>query len=103
MADDFIDGFEDIPLMSDFKQLSSQNFSFSNEETGYTEAVIEAQKKISFMAVQTFYSDVLPKLGWKLYSNESEKISYVRENDLLELSLQKKYPLTISINLKSKN
>lgn len=103
VATDFIDGFEDVPLMQGLKQQENQNFSFGNEESGYTEALLYPVKKMSFEDVGLFYIDVLPKFGWLLLSQKTDYISFIRDNDILEISRQRVHPLKISVSIKSKN
>ena len=102
-AEDFIAGFEDIPLMSGFRQQENQTFSFGNEETGYSESIIETQKKIKFDNVKSFYADILPKFGWYLKESNSNNLIFLRDNDILEISELSSSPLKVSISLKSKN
>ena len=102
-ATDFIDGFEDVPLMQGLKQQESQNFSFGNEESGYTEALLYPVKKMTFEDVGLFYIDVLPKFGWLLLSQKTDYISFIRDNDILEISRRSIRPLRISVSIKSKN
>lgn len=102
-ATDFIDGFEDVPLMQGLKQQESQNFSFGNEESGYTEALLYPVKKMTFEDVGLFYIDVLPKFGWLLLSQKTDYISFIRDNDILEISRRSVRPLRISVSIKSKN
>ena len=102
-ATDFIDGFEDVPLMQGLKQQENQNFSFGNEESGYTEALLYPVKKMTFEDVGLFYIDVLPKFGWLLLSQKTNYISFIRDNDILEISPRSVRPLRISISIKSKN
>lgn len=102
-ATDFIDGFEDVPLMQGLKQQESQNFSFGNEESGYTEALLYPIKKMTFEDVGLFYIGVLPKFGWLLLSQKTDYISFIRDNDILEISPRSVRPLRISISIKSKN
>ena len=103
LGSNFIEGFEDIPLMNGLKQIESQNFSFSNEEAGYTEAILVANKKESFEKIKYFYIDVLPKLGWKLRNSTESSLVFLRDNDVLEISKQQSRPLKIAVNIKSKN
>ena len=102
-ATGFLNGFEDIPLMSGFKQISNQDFSFGNEETGYTETIITAQKKFHFNEIRTFYYNSLPTLGWEIKNNDSNKLIFSRERDILEISQIQKQPLKLLISLKRKN
>ena len=102
-ADQFIEGFEDIPLMQGLKQQENRNFSFGNEESGYTEAVLFAVGYKTFNQVQQFYTDILPKFGWTLRDKTDKALFFTRENDVLEISLQKAKPLQVLVNVKSKN
>ena len=102
-AADFLDGFEDIPLMSGFKQISTQDFSFGNEEAGYIEAIITTQKNFHFKDVKTFYCDSLSALGWEIKSNDSKSIFFSRDSDILEISQMQKSPIMVVISLKSRN
>ena len=102
-AEEFISGFEDIPMMKGFTQQENQTFSFGNEETGYSEAIIITQKNISFSSVQEFYQGTLPKLGWKLLESDNSSCRFGRENDILEISRLSTGPLKLSISLRSKN
>lgn len=102
-AADFIDGFEDIPLIEGFRQLDNQGFSFGNEESGYTEVVLEAKKHKTFDDVSEFYAEILPKLGWNLKSQGKTNLIFMRDDNTLEISRQKIKPLKISISLKSEN
>jgi len=103
LATEWIDGFEDIPLMSGLKQIESQNFSFGNEESGYTEALLVSTHQQSFLNAKNFYKETLPKLGWTITDESEKNIIFTRENDVLEFTLQKKKPLKVLISLKSKN
>ena len=102
-AADFIDGFEDIPLIEGFRQLDNQGFSFGNEESGYTEVILETKKNKTFGDVIRFYTEILPKLGWNLKSQGKTNLIFIRDNNTLEISRQKIKPLKISISLKSEN
>lgn len=102
-ASDFLNGFEDIPLMPGFNQLSTQDFSFSNEETGYTETIITSPKNINFIDIKTFYYNSLSALGWKIKEDNFPKLIFIRENDILEITQIKKHPLKLLVSLKSEN
>lgn len=102
-ATDFIDGFEDIPLMSGFRQIPTQDFSFSNEETGYIETTLISQKRLPFSSIKTFYADSLSALGWKLKDARTDELIFYRDNDILEITQMQKQPLKLIISLKSKN
>ena len=99
----FIEGFEDIPLIYNMKQILDNDISFNNEETGYIETNIIATKKISFDNFKLFYIETLPQLGWNLHTNTTNNLIFYRENNILEFLKLKDTPLKVSISLKNRN
>ena len=99
----FIEGFEDIPLLSGLRQSPEGILTFGNEEAGYTETTLIAQKTLTFDMVKQFYIEVLAQMGWTRLSSAKTTFSFLRENDILEISQIQKRPLKITISLKSKN
>lgn len=103
LATVFVNGFEDIPLADGFRQIDNLNFSFGNEDSGYTEAIILAKKGKTFNDVILFYIETLPKLGWNLKEQSKTNLIFIRDNSILEISVQKIRPLKVSISLKNIN
>lgn len=103
LATDFITGFEDIPLMTDLHQIENQNFSFGNEESGYTEALLQSVRIKNFSDVKNYYKRILPQFGWTLKNESDKNAIFEREHNLLEFSFVQVKPLKILISLKSKN
>ena len=99
----FIEGFEDIPLIYNMKQILDNDISFNNEETGYIETNLIATKKISFDNFKLFYIETLPQLGWNLHTNTTNNLIFYRENNILEFLKLKDTPLKVSISLKNRN
>lgn len=99
----FIDGFEDVPMPDKFRQLTNQNFSFANEETSLTEAVLIAKKQQTFDSVKTFYTAVLPALGWNFIQDKNYTLTFFRDDSVLEISRLQTKPLKISVTLKNTN
>ncbi|MBO5441207.1 MAG: hypothetical protein J6A09_01395 [Alphaproteobacteria bacterium] len=99
----FIEGFEDIPLLSGLKQSPEGTLTFGNEEAGYTETTLVAKKALTFEKVKLFYTEALAQMGWARLSSNNTTFSFLRENDILEISQTQKHPLKITISLKSKN
>jgi hypothetical protein len=99
----FIEGFEDIPLNNNMKQVLDNDISFNNEETGYIETNLIATKKISFDYFKRFYIETLPQLGWNLHTNTVNNLIFYRENNILEFLKLKDTPLKVSISLKNRN
>lgn len=102
-AADFITGFEDVPLMDGLRQIENQNFSFGNEESGYTETLLQSTRIKNFSDIKNYYKRILPQLGWTLKNESDKNTVFERESDLLEFSLIQIKPLKILISLKSKN
>lgn len=100
LADNFISGFEDIPLMTGLTQLDD-DISFGNEETRYIETNIRAAKNITFNQIKEYYITSLHHLGWRIKKESLETIIFVRENDILEIGIIKNTPLKIGISLKN--
>lgn len=101
-AQEFIDGFEDIPIMDGLEQLPNDNISFGNEESRLVEAYLNG-RKISFSSVASFYAETLPQLGWKTENKNDKHISFEREQERLDIVCEQTKPLLVRITLKSKN
>lgn len=101
-AQEFIEGFEDIPIMDGLEQLPNDNISFGNEESRLVEAYLNG-KKTPFSAVVSFYAETLPQLGWKTENKNSKHISFEREQERLDIVCEQNNPLLVRITLKSKN
>ena len=102
-ATSFIDGFEDVPLMDGLRQEGNQDFSFGNEESGYTETLLIAKKNQTYNDIKLFYKGILPEFGWTLVSESDLSLNFTRDNDILDISRQQIRPLKVLISLKSEN
>lgn len=103
-AQDFIGGFEDIPLIPGFDETGNDAIAFGNEETRYIETfVIASSNKQTFAQVKKFYLETLPQLGWKSADETDSSIQFYRENDMLDISKTAERPLKLSITLKNRN
>lgn len=98
----FIEGMEDVPLMSGLTQLQSSNIAFGNEETRFTEAYLSG-KVASFKKIAKFYKDTLPQLGWKFVSQKGKVLHFERDADVLDIAQEKASPLLLRITIKSKD
>ncbi len=101
-AQEFIEGFEDLPVMNGMFQLQNDNISFGNEESRLVEAYLEG-KGISFASVASFYRETLPQLGWNLINQDKKQLLFEREEERLNIVCEQKSPLLVRITLKSKN
>ena len=101
-AAEFIDGLDDIPLMSQTTQLHSNNITFGNDESRFSEAYISSEKN-KFENISDFYKKTLPQLGWKFVSNKENALHFERDMEVLDIVLEKNKPLLVRVTLKSKD
>ena len=101
-AQEFIEGFEDIPIMSGLSQMPNDNISFGNDESRLVEAYLSG-KKVVFEKVAAFYIETLPQLGWHLTIKNKNNLTFSRDEDILDIVCEQKKPLLVRITLKSKN
>lgn len=94
----FIEGMEDVPIPDKMMQIQADSFSFGNEETRLVEAYLQSNfGKFSFVA--GFYESTLPQLGWELTQSDSESLTFVRNNEELNITLTSKMPLIVRVTL----
>lgn len=97
----FIEGMEDVPIPDKMMQIQADSFSFGNEETRLVEAYLQSNfGKFSFVA--GFYESTLPQLGWELTQSDSESLTFVRNNEELNITLTSKMPLIVRVTLTSR-
>lgn len=101
-AQEFVEGFEDVPVMNNLTQLPNDNLSFGNDESRLVEAYLSG-KNTSFSKVAAFYAETLPQLGWKLKKQNSSALYFEREQERLDIVCEQKKPLLVRITLKSKD
>lgn len=81
LAQGFVEGVEDLPLMPGLVALPGAGISFAEPQgrivVGYAEGRVDAQ------SVLRFYAQTLPELGW----TPDAASSYRREGDRLSLEL----------------
>ena len=63
LADAFVDGFEDLPLMPGLRNVPAASVSF-DAAVGRI-VVAFAEGAVRMPAVRAFYAETLPQLGWK--------------------------------------
>lgn len=100
-AGDFVEGMEDIPLMSELQQITKDDISFGNEETRLVEAYVTS-RKLKFSEVASFYEDSLPQLGWNYQGNRGDSLLFYRDGENLEVVKEAVNPLIVRITLKTK-
>lgn len=98
----FIDGFEDIPMPAGMHQMPNDNLSFGNEESRLVEAYLTGGKS-SFKAIEEFYLDTLPQLGWHFRGKAGNSLSFDRDGERLDVVRESVLPLVVRITVKSQN
>ena len=81
LADDFLAGTEDVPLMQGLTLLSDETFDFDTEDGRLYFS--KANTSVDSEKIWDFYRKTLPQLGWV----EEEKGSFSREGDVLRISI----------------
>lgn len=94
----FIDGMEDVPLAPNTIQIKNDNFSFGNEETRLIEAYLTS-KNVKESAIENFYLDTLPQLGWKFAGKSKKTLVFTREQEELDIHFEKIKPLLVRVTL----
>lgn len=103
LANSFVSGIEDIPLMNGLNQVQSDIIFFGNEETRYIEVELSTDSGLSFEDIKGFYIKTLPQLGWNIKESNKQNILFNREKDILELKTSTHNPLKILLILKNNN
>lgn len=103
LANSFVSGIEDIPLMNGLNQVQSDIIFFGNEETRYIEIELNTDSGLSFEDIKEFYIKTLPQLGWNIKESNKLNILFNREKDILELKTSTHNPLKILLILKNNN
>jgi len=63
LADSFVPGTEDVPLMPGLTPVANSSLTFDKPQGRIVEA--QASGRLNRAAVQRFYAATLPQLGWK--------------------------------------
>ncbi len=100
-ASSFIEGLEDVPIMKGFTQIQNDDISFGNEESRFVEVYLTGSKA-GFKAVEKFYIDTLPQLGWTYQGKRNDTLVFYREKESLEIVPEKIKPLIVRITVKNR-
>jgi hypothetical protein len=85
----FFSSVEDLPLMSGLRELPGEGLTYDKPEGRIVEAV--ASGPVSVSAVERFYAETLPQLGW----TEATPRSYRRGDEDLVLRLERANGTTV--------
>lgn len=80
LAQQFVPGTEDVPLMKELKPVDGTDLVFDKPEGRIIEA--SARGKVARATVRGFYTSTLPQLGWKAAATSD---SWTRETETLHL------------------
>ena len=97
----FIDGLEDIPLMKGLVQKTDETVSFGNEESRFVEVSLFSSK-VGFRAVEKFYKESLPQLGWTYQGSADNTVIFYRDSESLNIHKEDSKPLKIRIIVKNR-
>lgn len=97
----FIEGMEDVPLMKGLVQKANDDISFGNAETRFVEATLTSSK-VGFKAVEKFYTDTLPQLGWTYQGKRDNMLIFYRDGEAINILQEESRPLKVRITVKSK-
>lgn len=87
-AERFVDGIEDLPLMSGMENVPAASVAFDSGTGRIVVAFAEQAKAgaMDFSAVVGFYASTLPQLGWTAGALSEKMARWTREGE--ELSLE---------------
>ncbi len=97
----FIEGLEDIPLMNGLTQNTNKTVSFGNEEARFIEVYLTSTK-VGFKALEKFYTDSLPQLGWIYQGTADNSIIFYRDGESLTFHKESGKPLNVRITIKNR-
>ena len=84
-AKEYVLGSDDIPLFSGLNLIEEDSSSFDTTLGSIIVSKYSGDSKLNL--VKDFYLQTLPQLGWKLLENKSDKITFSRDKDKLEIRL----------------
>ncbi|MES2676862.1 MAG: hypothetical protein V4612_00910 [Pseudomonadota bacterium] len=79
----YVMGTDDVPLFSGLELIGEDSSSFDTMLGNIVISKYIGDTKLKF--VKDFYLAALPQLGWKLIDDQSDQISFKREDDKLEI------------------
>lgn len=94
----FMSGFEDLPLMDGLKQSEDAAVSFDTPSGRIIEAYAQSDE-IGKQKIAEFYNKTLPQLGWRRVSDKKAFLSYVREGEVLTISVEDGTPAAVRFEL----
>lgn len=98
-GDDFVSGFEDLPLPSGLVQLEDGAVSFDSPAGRIVEAYAESPT-LTVDKIRKYYADTLVQLGWKQdKSAKKDALAFTRDGETLRISFEKNKPVAVRFEL----
>lgn len=86
----FFEALYDVPVMDGLEELKDQAVLFDKPD-GKIASVTAASKSLSVNAIEGFYAQTLPQMGWKKTNHNQ----YIRAHEQLTMDIRVQKPLTI--------
>lgn len=83
VSEDFVQGSEDIPLLSSMEKIFDESLGFDSAEGSIMSS--SYQTKTDLAQIKNFYLSTLPQMGWQLIETNETKAGFKRENERLEI------------------
>ena len=96
-ADDFITGFEDIPLMDGLQEQEDGVTGFDSPDGRFIQVILKSDEDTSPETIRAFYDENLASLGWQKENNTC----YGREDEQLCLKIWDSQPVFAVFELRS--
>ena len=92
-AEQFLAGFEDVPLMPGIEPVANAGVAFDSPGGRIVEAY--ATGAVTTKAVESYYQAALPQLGW----TRTGSLEFSRAGERLTIELQGQSPVTVRFAL----
>ena len=86
LAEQFLEGTEDVPLMAGMVYSQEETFSIDNEDGRLYFSKTLTSENVE--KIWRFYEETLPQMGW----NEIEKGLFTRDGDTLRIGVYENLP-----------
>lgn len=98
-GDDFVSGFEDLPLPAGLVQLEDGAVSFDSPAGRIVEAYAESPT-LTVEKIKKYYADTLVQLGWKQDKTvKNNALAFTRDGEALRISFEKSKPVAVRFEL----
>lgn len=84
ISHDFVQGSEDIPLLISMEKIKDEGLGFDSPSGSIMSSSYTSVLKMS--KISKFYKTTLPQMGWTIEKNSPEGLTFVRENENLNIN-----------------